>query len=740
MAKDSIHPNKPFAAISARVFNGLALTALAYLALRVCWVASVLLRHLPEGPAPVLRFLLIAAIICFAPGLGLLRLWRVRLPSLTNKLLLVLTLSLSASALLVWQLYFFGLYTKPIALAMLLLLGGFGLYGLQPAIASFSLANGRNRWNAMPAAQRLSLLIGLLFLQGLFETTVGAPMSDWDALVSWDKWTVDMAARNGLGQYLMGGYPQWQPALHSLFYKVAGTSADVLPAEHLLLHGFNVVYVAILILALWSLGRDLRLPWLLPATAYALHRGAFAFLANGYVDTPLAAFILATCAVIVAVKRGAMNWQGNTPAAVILFALLFFAVAFLKGNGLIWLPFLAVGLFLPPRRARRIALLSLGITALLVLPYFLHQHTYSQHPQLAETSPFLHAFSLQLTHARLFTANWAHLRAVTANFISACSLPIAPGLTLLAICVALVFAGFFQRRLALFALAGTTTLGIWFFTASYDLRNALASLLILMLVCAASLTRAKAGRWLGGALLAILVLLAPGAQIRQTLARPFRAFSPPRAWLLPTHQRHMALRPWGDIRNLLYDTPWGQPATHLWASSGLYRLLAPRGAYTMNDNSFNNVQPGDLLVDESLRSIPEGFTPIATLHKTGAATQLFIYQPAFRPVQADIRQLPDADTACIITITPAPSTPTSAPHSGIVAITLDSPAAGITLELAPDFARANPYAAYFSCARDHATLRLPFYAPESPDLPAPRFILRTANQPVRIRQAALYDF
>jgi len=165
-----------------------------------------------------------------------------------------------------------------------------------------------------------------------------------------------------------------------------------------------------------------------------------------------------------------------------------------------------------------------------------------------------------------------------------------------------------------------------------------------------------------------------------------------------------------------------------------------RNASFRNDNSFNNVQPGDLLVDESLRSIPEGFTPIATLHKTGAATQLFIYQPVFRPVQADIRQLPDTDTACIITITPAPSTLTSAPHSGIVAITLDSPAAGITLELAPDFARANPYAAYFSCARDHATLRLPFYAPESPDLPAPRFILRTANQPVRIRQAALYDF
>jgi len=47
----------------------------------------------------------------------------------------------------------------------------------------------------------------------------------------------------------------------------------------------------------------------------------------------------------------------------------------------------------------------------------------------------------------------------------------------------------------------------------------------------------------------------------------------------------MTLRPWGDIRNLLYDTPFGQRATHLNAGTGLYRLLAPRSVYAISGMS-----------------------------------------------------------------------------------------------------------------------------------------------------------
>ena len=75
-------------------------------------------------------------------------------------------------------------------------------------------------------------------------------------------------------------------------------------------------------------------------------------------------------------------------------------MTFTKGNGVIWLLLAAGWLFVSREGARRIALLSLGATLLLVLPYFLHQQYYSHHPQLSESSSFLHAFSMQLTHAR----------------------------------------------------------------------------------------------------------------------------------------------------------------------------------------------------------------------------------------------------------------------------------------------------------------------------------------------------
>ena len=319
MAQDITIKNR-YDVVFNRAFNLVVFSVLGYMALRVFWVWRVLDRSLPEGHLPVLRFLGIAGLISIAPGLGLLRLGRARVSSLSVKILLVIVLSLSASACLFWHLYLFGIYTKAASIGILLFMGCFGLYGLQPEITSCSLENLRRRWTAISRGGRVGLLIGLVFLQGLFETAVGLPMVDWDALVSWDKWAVDMANRSGLGQYIMGGYPQLLPTLHSVFYKLAGTGGEVLPPEHLLLHGFNVLYVAVLMLSLWVLGRFLRFSWLVALAIYVLHRGTSVFLANGYVDTPLAAFVLATCAIIVAYNNGALQLEKGVSATVVLFA------------------------------------------------------------------------------------------------------------------------------------------------------------------------------------------------------------------------------------------------------------------------------------------------------------------------------------------------------------------------------------------------------------------------------------
>ena len=101
-----------------------------------------------------------------------------------------------------------GAYTRPALISglIMMLLGGiYGAWSIMPSLSQ--LVSRTHRIGTLSLLEWVTLLLGFLFVQGLFERVIGTPMVSWDALVSWDKWAVDAAGRQSLGCYAMGGYP-----------------------------------------------------------------------------------------------------------------------------------------------------------------------------------------------------------------------------------------------------------------------------------------------------------------------------------------------------------------------------------------------------------------------------------------------------------------------------------------------------------------------------------------------------
>ena len=757
MKKSAWHASPRILAAGSKipVFSPVLLVSLWIL--RMAYVGGQLARSCPEGMGAVFGFALVAVLAVFGPGLFLTRVLRVECASGSVRLLLTVVASLGVSVLFAWNLYFFGLYTRPALLAGLGLAAAGGLYGLRgmsPAATGRRLAE---RWRALSAAERWGLALGLLFLQGLFEANVGRPMTAWDAVVSWDKWAVDMAARDGLGRYVMGGYPQFFPTLHSLFYKIAGTTAaDVLPAEHLLLHGFCAIHVAILMLSLWCLGRRLRAPWLLVFLVFAGNRTVFTYLSAGYVDVPLAAMVGAAGALIVAYRDG--TWKagrGRIADAGLLFTA-FFAVAFMKGNGLVWVALLSGYLIALVRGRRRtgVALGAAALAALAVVPFYAQQIWYTRHFDLAEKSPFLHAFRLVPAHTSLFTPDAAHARLWLGRLLADYGIPVSLSAWAAGIGLCLCAWAPARRRLVFFAASGLALFAVWFYTGSYDFRNALVPLLFLIFAMAGALFDLPAGRRGGNiraglcaVAVALWVFRGAAQPMQEVFLRPLRPFSVPEAFAMEPGSRHLAVRPWGETRKLFFDTPFGQRAVHLNSDfSGLYRILAPRGAYALNDNSFNDARRFDLLIrDEEFMDLPAGFEPVAVLRRMGPRRSLCLFRPEFRPLKADLRaaEAPDvplaepgaplaAGRAYVATLADDAAPPGGEqPRDGVISIRISPPDAEVAVSLHPDDARRDPHASYFGSIRAGDRIRLIYWMrDEGPALP--RLAVETGEKDVRL--------
>ena len=672
--------------------------AAALIAARFLCVVAAFARALPEGPWPVARFGLVALAVCLAPGLALLRALRPfdrTSAGPADVPLFVLSTSLAASGLAAWALYFCGLYERGAALALLALLAAAGAWGAAPLLSRRALRSAAARLRGIPPGEWIAPLVVALFLEGVFESALGQPFSAWDAVVTWDRWAADAGARAGLGAQLLGGYPQLLPAIRSIFYKAAATPADaILPAERLLLHGLDAVFPAILALALLSLGRRFRFSALLAFALLAACDPFFANLASGEADVPLAAFAAAAAALLPPLAEERDDRRGLAPLALLLFA-----IVFAKGTGVV-LGAALVGAAAPRdrRAARRVALPALLAAVALGAPYLAHQLWLSAHPAAREASPFLVALPLHAAHTRLFSPDLAHLAAMLRRLVAhRAAEPAAATAAALAVLGAGLAAAFARRRTRAAALALLALLAFWFLTASYDWRNAFPALALgaAVLAAAASPFSRKALADPRNRRIVLYAIVAKGALLYAlstaaiagaersgaiaTLCRPLAArWRAPKAACLPPGERHMALRPAGDIRNILLEAPWAARAEHVWTGDPLYRLLAPKGCYAIQANAWRDARPGDLFVaTAALPRAPEGFVPIAELRRTPGYRALWMYRPDLAPGLVLEVPAPDGD---------------------------DAPPAR---ERFGETVAGDPFAAYLAPVRDGAALRLP---------------------------------
>ena len=674
-----------------RVLRLLPFAAAALLAARFLGVVATLARALPEGAWPVVRFGLVAAVVCLAPGLALLRASRVR-PRLGEMPVFVLATSLASSGLAVWALYFCGLYTRGAALALLAILAAAGAWGAAPLLSRRTLRDAAARLRAIPLDDWAPPLVAALLLEGVFESALGNPFSFWDAVVTWDKWAADAGARAGFGAQLVGGYPQLLPAIRSLFYKIAATPAGaVLPAEQLLLHGFDAVFPAILALSLFALGRRHRFPALLAFALLAACDPFFANFASGEADVPLAAFAAATAALLPPLAETRGGGRALAPLA-----LLFFATVFAKGTGVVLAAGLvAVAAMRGGRPALRRALAASAVALAFALPFLAHQLWLSAHPAAREASPFLVALPLHAAHTRLFTPDLAHLAAMLRRLVAHRAAPDGSDFAL-AVLGAGLAAAFVRRRTRGAALALLALLAFWFLTASYDWRNAFPALAFgscVLTAAAAPLSRRSLADprnrrivlyaivATGALLYALLTMTIAGVDrsgaLGAILAPVATRWRAPKAACLPPETRHMALRPAGDIRNILSDAPWAARAEHVWTGDPLYRLLAPKGCYAIQANARRNAKPGDLFVGTAaLPRPPKGFVPIAELRRTPGYRSLWMFRPDLAPGLVLEIPAPEGD-----------ETPLR--------------------ELFGEAAAGDPFAAYLAPVRDGAALRLP---------------------------------
>ncbi|MGD9781164.1 MAG: hypothetical protein AB7V14_03325, partial [Kiritimatiellia bacterium] len=720
--------------------------------MRMFYIWGKLAFICPEGVWPVARFGLLAVIIVFGPGLFSYRALKIECESVSLRLLLVVTISLGFCALYVWQLYFWGIYTRTMLIAGLVGMAVGGLYGLQGG-GILKMAHG----NPVRGSDWLSIALGIIFVQGLFESAVGVPFEAWDALVSWDKWAVDMAAREGVGEYLMGGYPQFFPAVHSIFYKIAGTYGDVLPTEQMLLHGFTAIYVAILMLALWCVGQILGIPGLLCFVLFAWNRNVFEYLVNGFVDIPLVGMVFSAMALAMAYVQGAWKARTGWVSEGWILSLGLFSAAFMKGNGLLWALFIA--LFMAIRLWRRWGGRSVALAVVLVclftVPFYAHQLWYTKNIELAERSPFLHAFPVVLAHTAQFSATLEHVYSWGRLLRDYYALPDALAPWALIVAAGLSLWAISQRKTFMFPSLGILMLIVWFYSGSYDLRNAFVPIGFLCVGTVAAPFDPRLGTWgakfrLGLCLVAAYLLVVPSKDgwIQQVLTRPFQAFRPPSAYSLPADSRYLALESARVIRPIMYDTPYGQRAVHLSAGSGLYRHLAPRGVYAINFNSYQEARRHDLLVcDRKMKreAIPEGFVSIASLRHSKRGETLHVYEPVFCPVDVAVQSLEGPGSKPLPTDAPwaanrryslSVSQPDFAEaegvsRDGVLSIRISPPDADVEVALHPDDARRDPYAAYLGPIRDGEWIRLLYWMrDEGPAFP--RIMATVGGRDVRL--------
>lgn len=606
-------------------------------------------RYAPHGHASIWRFVAVTFALWFAPGLWWLR-WGVKTcSSWMDGLLIVLVGSVATSGLLIWLLYFFGLYSVVAAWGVVVVLIALGLACCPwsrvvkaPVFVCRSLES--LSWVELAAFSFIALFGVTMWIQ-----STGMPLTSWDAIVSWDKWACDMAERQGLGRYLMGGYPQLLPSLCSVSYKLAGSWGASFPDEQLLMHGYAAPFAIILILAVIRLCRVLEAPWA-PCILISISMGSLqAWWISGYVDVPATALIIAATVLLTSILRGTLIMRSRLVTALWIGVVLF-AVGFAKGYGLIWVLLIPCLAMATAHRDRsqffagwKLLAAGVGMAVILLSSFYGHQRFFASHLDLAATNARLHTFTVDVNKSALYDRSWALARERVlgeldgmgrARDVQKALLP--RGVQRVVIGLG-VIAGCLPGGAPVIAGAMILQWWVWEKTTAYDARNLLPAMVLLCILFSLGWKRlgSRMG-WVGagcGVVVSLVIAWPWLVQESVEIVGCMNDAGSRERVSIWSKQPEMRLRSVAAhqffVRVIAEQSPLGKRAHYIYAPDEFYRHLGQRGVYTLKGNVFTEVQQGDLLICNKNDPEPPAFTPVANLRLPGYV-KLLCCRPVWR--------------------------------------------------------------------------------------------------------------
>ena len=488
----------------------------------------------------------------------------------------------------------------------------------------------------LDAVDRAVVVAAVGFLLVYLLDAWTSPITWWDGLASWGKWSADWGRRTSSAHYVVGGYPQLVPRIVSVMYKLTGAHSDLLPLDFFALHGFYVLFAAWFLLAAVRLTQVLRMPaWPvvlagLGSIQFREHAGA------GTVDVLVCALVTTLLALYFGLRSG--TWGARREALVLGGSA--FAVIFTKWTG-------AVGLLLlwlldralrrdPQLSPERTASLTrsvrhaLGIAALGMLPFVIEQGVSELRIGRWEPDPFEMNISLRQIPTLLSTdANIVYrggdagVRAglVQLRFWNSYDVPatLRPVFSLfLAVCLAASIASWFGRVTLPVLLAYSA---VWLYWSSYDQRNLFGLLPVLALTAsfgAAWLWRARPQILWPNAIAAgagLFLILAGGGLLKDAQAR-IASFSagPAGAHALPA--RLAAMRGGVPDKVALFYPQWDRDyrliaglagrtdAAHVLVTYPLFRFFE-RGAHALSLWPYERVRTGDVFAGHEYHAPPD---------------------------------------------------------------------------------------------------------------------------------------
>lgn len=637
----------------------------------------------------------------------------------------VLSCGIGAAMALQWALYAVSARTVPVQKLLLAVhAAAAAAMAVRTAVAAL-----RER-RPIPQFSEAVFAVGAVAMLGALSAAcaAGAPYTHWDAVLSWDKWATDAAARPGLGRHVCGGYPLGVPLLMSAALQVAGPEAlDPLSAPHLAAAGalhalfaFAALFSVVALARRFGASASVSLAALvfLPAVRASLFDPA----RFGLADLPVAAATLGALAV------------ASRSSGFFAMSAAFFGMLFAKGNGLAFLPAVVLAAVFSGGSGSPWRIVSAAASALaLALPFWIHQWWFGVHLDMPGADPLMHSMEVFAAHTRLFAPDAAHFARLLRAECSA-ALPGGPSggaalaafVLALAACLALPL---LRRRTAPPAALAAAFGTLWFFTASYDTRNAVAAECLLALSLGAS-----------ARILVDAVLRLPALRNRSEKARILVRTFPFQAAVillalgmcagaghgiadgtrdLPARFRKTPESRAAEISDVKFfhdfwcKAPWAERAAHIVAFSCDVRLWKGKGVYAMQRPALRDARPGDLFFSylaggREVRP-PEPFAPVATVANHRLGRTLFEASPALGDVPFSATLADGGRAVMPGEILPAGTKVRIAVETdlrgGVAEISFDRPVPGAALSLSPESVRRDPYAKLFKSVSDGAVAR-----------------------------------